>query len=77
MNAAVAGSKKPFDVGVALQRIDAAIRPWPKAALFQLASPRIGVITGGHYTVVDQPPLLLSGPQRLVPYALGLGAFLA
>lgn len=37
MSAAVAGTKKPFDVGVALQRIDAAIRPWPKAALFQLA----------------------------------------
>ena len=37
MNAAATVEKKPFDVGVALQRIDAAIRPWPKAALFQLA----------------------------------------
>jgi len=37
VNAAATVEKKPFDVGVALQRIDAAIRPWPKAALFQLA----------------------------------------
>jgi endonuclease-3 len=29
--------KKPFDIGVALERIEAAVAPWPKAALFQLA----------------------------------------
>lgn len=29
--------KKPLDVGVALERIRSAVRPWPKAALFQLA----------------------------------------
>lgn len=29
--------KKPFDIGVALGRIREAVRPWPKAALFQLA----------------------------------------
>jgi endonuclease-3 len=34
---AAAAAKKPLDVGVALQRIDAAIQRWPKAALFQLA----------------------------------------
>ncbi|HEX8886402.1 MAG TPA: endonuclease III [Noviherbaspirillum sp.] len=29
--------KKPFDIGLALERIREAVRPWPKAALFQLA----------------------------------------
>jgi endonuclease III len=29
--------KLPFDVGVAFARIEEAVRPWPKAALFQLA----------------------------------------
>ena len=29
--------KKAFDVGLALERIRDAVRPWPKAALFQLA----------------------------------------
>jgi len=29
--------KQPFDIGVALDRIGQAVRPWPKAALFQLA----------------------------------------
>lgn len=29
--------KKPFDIGVALERIESAVAPWPKAALFQLA----------------------------------------
>jgi endonuclease-3 len=29
--------KKPFDIGLALQRIEVAVKPWPKAALFQLA----------------------------------------
>lgn len=29
--------KSPFDIGVALARIEDAVRPWPKAALFQLA----------------------------------------
>jgi len=29
--------KQPFDIGVALDRIERAVRPWPKAALFQLA----------------------------------------
>jgi len=29
--------KRPFDVGVALERIEQAVQPWPKAALFQLA----------------------------------------
>jgi endonuclease-3 len=28
--------KLPFDIGVALDRIEDAVRPWPKAALFQL-----------------------------------------
>jgi endonuclease-3 len=28
--------KNPFDVGVAFERIEEAVRPWPKAALFQL-----------------------------------------
>jgi endonuclease-3 len=28
--------KHPFDVGVAFERIEEAVRPWPKAALFQL-----------------------------------------
>ena len=28
--------KQPFDIGVALDRIEEAVRPWPKAALFQL-----------------------------------------
>ena len=29
--------KQPFDIDVALARIEDAVRPWPKAALFQLA----------------------------------------
>jgi endonuclease III len=29
--------KLPFDIGVALDRIEDAVQPWPKAALFQLA----------------------------------------
>jgi endonuclease-3 len=29
--------KKPFDVGLAVRRIRAAVKPWPKAALFELA----------------------------------------
>jgi endonuclease III len=29
--------KKPLDVGLALRRIRTAVRPWPKAALFELA----------------------------------------
>jgi endonuclease-3 len=29
--------KQAFDIDLALARIDAAVRPWPKAALFQLA----------------------------------------
>jgi endonuclease-3 len=32
-----ATGKKPFDVGLAMERIADAVRPWPKAALFQLA----------------------------------------
>jgi endonuclease III len=28
--------KKPFDIALAMERIEAAVRPWPKAALFQL-----------------------------------------
>ncbi|NEX60881.1 endonuclease III domain-containing protein [Noviherbaspirillum galbum] len=34
--------KLPFDIGTAFDRIDAAIRPWPKAALFQLAEEGYG-----------------------------------
>lgn len=29
--------KKPFDIELALERISAAIQPWPKAAMFELA----------------------------------------
>jgi endonuclease III len=29
--------KKPFDIGLAVRRIRKAVRPWPKAALFELA----------------------------------------
>ena len=29
--------KLPFDIGVALERLEKAVEPWPKAALFQLA----------------------------------------
>lgn len=29
--------KQPFDIHMALERIDQAVQPWPKAALFQLA----------------------------------------
>jgi endonuclease-3 len=29
--------KQPFDIGIALDRIEEAVRPWPKAALFQLS----------------------------------------
>jgi endonuclease-3 len=28
---------EPFDIGIALDRIEEAVRPWPKAALFQLS----------------------------------------
>src|SRR5919205_187791 len=29
--------KKPFDIGLAIRRIRTAVKPWPKAALFELA----------------------------------------
>src|SRR5689334_1872317 len=29
--------KRPFDIDIALERIEQAVQPWPKAALFQLA----------------------------------------
>ena len=29
--------KSPFDIGLAIRRIGAAVKPWPKAALFELA----------------------------------------
>jgi endonuclease-3 len=29
--------KKPFDIDIALERISAAVQPWPKAAMFELA----------------------------------------
>ena len=29
--------KKPLDIGLAMRRMKAAVRPWPKAALFELA----------------------------------------
>src|SRR4026207_2314640 len=29
--------KKPFDIGLAMRRIQTAVRPWPKAAMFELA----------------------------------------
>src|SRR4051794_31662531 len=29
--------KKPFDIGLAMRRIRTAVKPWPKAALFELA----------------------------------------
>jgi endonuclease-3 len=37
VNAPVRADKKPLDISLAMQRIDAAVQPWPKAALFQLA----------------------------------------
>jgi endonuclease-3 len=39
--------KRPFDIGVALDRIEQAVQPWPKAALFQLAEE-------GHTSVFEQ-----------------------
>src|SRR5687768_3790724 len=35
--ATTAGSKRPFDVDVALGRIDEAVQPFAKAAMFELA----------------------------------------
>ena len=29
--------KKPFEIGLAMRRIQTAVRPWPKAAMFELA----------------------------------------
>src|SRR6266511_4126443 len=34
--------KKPFDIGLAVRRIRAAVKPWPKAALFELAEDGFG-----------------------------------
>jgi len=39
--------KLAFDVGIAFERIEEAVRPWPKAALFQLAEE-------GHTSVFEQ-----------------------
>jgi endonuclease-3 len=39
--------KKPFDIGVAVRRIRKAVKPWPKAALFELAE-------GGFTTTFEQ-----------------------
>lgn len=39
--------KRPFDIDIALERIEQAVRPWPKAALFQLAEE-------GHTSVFEQ-----------------------
>jgi endonuclease-3 len=34
--------KKPFDIGLAVRRIRKAVKPWPKAALFELAENGFG-----------------------------------
>ncbi|HEX6270103.1 MAG TPA: endonuclease III [Anaerolineales bacterium] len=34
--------KKPLDIGLAIRRIKTAVRPWPKAALFELAEDGFG-----------------------------------
>lgn len=39
--------KLPFDIDVALERIEQAVQPWPKAALFQLAEE-------GHASIFEQ-----------------------
>lgn len=39
--------KKPFDIGLAVRRIRKAVKPWPKAALFELAE-------NGFTTTFDQ-----------------------
>lgn len=39
--------KKPFDIGLAVRRIRKAVRPWPKAALFELAE-------NGYQTTFEQ-----------------------
>jgi endonuclease-3 len=39
--------KRPFDIDIALERIEQAVQPWPKAALFQLAEE-------GHTSVFEQ-----------------------
>lgn len=39
--------KRPFDIATAFERIEEAVRPWPKAALFQLAEE-------GHTSVFEQ-----------------------
>ncbi len=39
--------KHPFDIGTAFERIEQAVQPWPKAALFQLAEE-------GHSSVFEQ-----------------------
>jgi len=36
--------KHPFDVGTAFERIEEAVKPWPKAALFQLAEEGYGSV---------------------------------
>jgi endonuclease III len=37
VNGAASVEKRPLDIGLAFKRIEAAVQPWPKAALFQLA----------------------------------------
>jgi endonuclease-3 len=39
--------KKPFDIGLAVRRIRKAVKPWPKAALFELAEE-------GYHTAFEQ-----------------------
>ena len=46
--------KKPFDIATAIRRIRTAVKPWPKAALFELAEngfTNVNVLAGGIFNL--------------------------
>ncbi len=48
-----AATKKPLEIGRMLKRIERAVRPFPKAALFELAEEAIQEVRDRHTTQGD------------------------
>jgi endonuclease-3 len=65
------GTKRPFDIELALPRLRAAVEPWPKAAMFELAE-------RGHDSLFEQIVACLISirtyDEITLPTSLGLFA---
>jgi hypothetical protein len=46
--------KRPFDIGAALERIEDAVTPWPKAALFRKLFAKAGC-RAARWTIAASP----------------------